>query len=69
VIFLNHASGAVASLDAEMVQVGDAIWRRTECGCREPHPTSRDQAIFVDQATDASLFPNAVLLEIDRFGQ
>ena len=30
--------------------------------------TSRDQAIFVDQATDASLSSDAVLLEIDRFG-
>src|ERR1035441_6440270 len=31
--------------------------------------TSCDQAIFVDQATDASLFSDAVLVEIDRFGQ
>jgi hypothetical protein len=30
--------------------------------------TSCDQAIFVDQATDASLFTDAVLDEIDRFG-
>ena len=30
--------------------------------------TSRDQAIFVDQATDASLSSDAVLLKIDRFG-
>jgi len=30
--------------------------------------TSRDQAIFVDQATDASLSSDAVLVEIDRFG-
>jgi hypothetical protein len=29
---------------------------------------SRDQAIFVDQATDASLSSDAILLEIDRFG-
>jgi hypothetical protein len=29
--------------------------------------TSRDQAIFVDQATDASLSSDAVLLKIDRF--
>jgi hypothetical protein len=27
-----------------------------------------DQAIFVDQATDASLFADAVLAEIDRLG-
>jgi len=30
--------------------------------------TSRDQAVFVDQATDASLSSDAVLPEIDRFG-
>ena len=30
--------------------------------------TSRDQAIFVDQATDASVSSDAVLLEIDWFG-
>jgi ferredoxin len=31
--------------------------------------TSCDQAIFVDQATDASVSSDAVLLTIDRFGQ
>src|ERR1017187_4831807 len=31
--------------------------------------TSCDQAIFVDQATDGSLSSDAVLVEIDRFGQ
>ncbi len=30
--------------------------------------TSCDQAIFVNQATDMSLFSDAVLVEIDRFG-
>ena len=30
--------------------------------------TSCDQAIFVDQAGDVSLFPDAVLVEIDRLG-
>ena len=30
--------------------------------------SSRDQAIFVDQTTDASLPSDAVLLKIDRFG-
>jgi hypothetical protein len=30
--------------------------------------TSRDQAIFVDQATDASVSSDAVLLKIDWFG-
>ena len=29
-IFMDHASGAVASPDAESVQVGDAIWQRAE---------------------------------------
>src|SRR5271166_2535034 len=27
---MNHASGAVASPDAEVVQIGDAIWQRAE---------------------------------------
>jgi hypothetical protein len=31
--------------------------------------TSHDQAVLVDQATGASLSPDAVLLRIDRFGQ
>jgi len=31
--------------------------------------TSRDQAILVDQTTDASLSPDAVLLKIDRCRQ
>ena len=30
--------------------------------------TSCDQAIFVDQATNTSLFSDAVVIEIDRFG-
>jgi hypothetical protein len=30
--------------------------------------TSSDQAIFVDQATHASLPSDAVLIKIDRFG-
>ena len=30
--------------------------------------TSRDQAVFVDQATDAGLPSDAVPVEIDRFG-
>jgi hypothetical protein len=36
-----------------------------------PKTSSRscDQAIFVDQATDASVSSDAVLVEIDRFGQ
>ena len=28
--FMNHTSGAVAAPDAEVVQVGDAIWQRAE---------------------------------------
>jgi hypothetical protein len=30
--------------------------------------TSCDQAVFVGQATDTSLFSDAVVIEIDRFG-
>jgi hypothetical protein len=29
---------------------------------------SCDQVIFVDQATDVSVFSDAVLVEVDRFG-
>jgi hypothetical protein len=29
-IFMNHASGAVAPPDTEVVQVGDAIWQRAK---------------------------------------
>jgi hypothetical protein len=29
---------------------------------------SCDQAIFVDQASDVGLFPDAVVVEIDRLG-
>ena len=31
--------------------------------------TSRDQSVFADQATDASLSLDAVLIKVDRFGQ
>jgi hypothetical protein len=30
--------------------------------------TSCDQAIFIDQSTDTSLFSDAVLIEVDRLG-
>jgi hypothetical protein len=30
--------------------------------------TSCDQAIFIDQSTDISLFSDAVLIEVDRLG-
>ncbi len=41
-----------------------------QCGLCVPKTssTSCDQAIFADQATDASLPSDAVLLKIDRFG-
>src|ERR1035441_9599430 len=39
------------------------------CACRKPRPRSCDQAIFVDQATGASVSSDAVLLKIDRVGQ
>jgi hypothetical protein len=32
-------------------------------------PASCDQVIFVDQATDASVSSDTVLVEVDRFGQ
>jgi len=34
----------------------------------ETSSVSCDQTVFVDQATDASLFSDAVLVEIDRLG-
>jgi hypothetical protein len=51
------------------------IQRRTQAGAGGgdlcvPKTSSKscDQAIFVDQATGASLSSDAVLVEIDRFG-
>jgi hypothetical protein len=44
----------------------------TRCGALLCVPktssTSCDQAIFVDQASDVSLFPDAVVVEIDWLG-
>jgi hypothetical protein len=34
----------------------------------ESSPISCGQAVFVDQAVDASLFPDAILGELDGFG-
>jgi hypothetical protein len=34
----------------------------------ETSSTSRDLAVFVDQATDVSVFSDVVLLKIDWFG-
>jgi hypothetical protein len=48
------------------------IWLRERLGALwvpRTSSTSRDQAILVDQATDASLSPDAILIEIDRIGQ
>ena len=52
-----------ADLSHASYGIGDRLWvPRTSS-------TSRDQAIFVAQATDASLSSDPVLPEIDRFGQ
>src|ERR1039457_4829513 len=60
----------------EMLPVCRAPWEDVPssaelpaCACRKPRPRSCDQAIFVDQATDASVSSDAVLVEIDRVGQ
>jgi hypothetical protein len=47
----------------------DRVWFAALALC-VPKTSSRscEQAIFVDQATDASLPPEAVLLKVDRFG-
>ena len=47
--------------------VGRPRLRRTLC-VPKTSSTSCDQAIFVDQATDASVSSDAVLVKIDRFG-
>jgi hypothetical protein len=40
-----------------------------QCACRKRRSASCDQAIFVDQASDVSLFPDAVQVEVGGFGQ
>ena len=47
---------------------GGAVAQPDELCVPKTSSTSCDQAIFVDQATDASLPPEAVLLKVDRFG-
>jgi len=42
--------------------------RSTEVNPLKTSSMSRDQAIFVDQATDASVPSDAVLLKVDRLG-
>jgi hypothetical protein len=47
------------------------VQKRDRCGylwVPRTSSTSRDQAVFADHATDASLPPDAVLIKIDRFG-
>ena len=46
---------------------GQARWASSLCVPKTPS-TSCDQVIFVDQATDARLSSDAVLVEIDRLG-
>jgi hypothetical protein len=41
---------------------------RSQVCVPESSSTSYDQAVFVDQAVDASLFPDAILDEVGRFG-
>ena len=54
-VVAGSAAGAIAGL-------GYYLW------VPKPSSTLCDQAIFVDQAADVSLFPDAVLVEIDRLG-
>jgi hypothetical protein len=60
------ATGVAAVAGWLAVQLGPEALR-TVC-VPKTSSTLCDQAIFVDQAADASLFPDAVLVEIDRFG-
>ncbi len=50
------------------VSLGPAVRRRAALWVPRTLSTSRDQAILVDQTTDASRPSDAVLLKIDRFG-
>ena len=48
--------------------IGSRPYRSGPLSVPKTSSTSRDQAVFVDQAADAGLFPDAVLFKIDRFG-
>src|ERR1035441_2322659 len=64
---------AIAFLLSATTTATNAVFSPTSlllaCACRKPRPRSCDQAIFVDQATDASVSSDAVLVEIDRVRQ
>jgi hypothetical protein len=57
---LHPSGGTAVRLIIVSVQVMLYVPKTSSASC--------DQAIFVDQATDASLSLDAVLVEIDRFG-
>ena len=58
--FLRHRREALRPADVGL-PAGELWVPRTSS-------TSRDQAVFADHATDASLPPDALLIKIDRFG-
>jgi hypothetical protein len=65
------AREAAAERDAVLAAAGGKVPRRRArlllC-VPKTSSTSCDQAIFVDQASDVSLFPDVVVVEIDRLG-
>jgi len=58
----------LAPLPSLHASVGRLVTRKVDLWVPRSSSTSCDQAVFVDQATDASLSPDPVLPEIDRFG-
>jgi transposase len=66
-ILINARTGervdVLAGRTADVVET----WLREHLCAPKTSSTSCDQAIFVDQATDASLSPDAVLVEVGRF--
>ena len=46
----------------------DSFWSQSLCVPKTSSKSCDDQAIFADQATDASLSSDPVLTEIDRLG-
>ena len=58
----------LAPLPSLRASVGRLVTRKVDLWVPRSSSTSCDQAVFVDQATDASLSPDPVLPEIDRFG-
>ena len=55
-----NARAVIAELDARGIERAVCVPKTSSTSC--------DQSIFVDQTTDATLFPDAVLVEVGWFG-